>query len=284
MRTLLILGGSGLARRWTDKLVRVTEEHSLVVRVVYSLAGITQTPRLPLTPPCALGPSPRIEFRSGGFGGSDGLQRWLVEHDTIAIIDGTHPFATKISINARRAADALSLPLFCLVHPTFTRAFDERRNEVRSNDDLQRVLARLPSRQRRRVVLALGAKRVRAIAKSVPARKIFIRSFASVGVISSLRLQKLRLRRARALDFCSMPKFSAQSVRNEARWMRSQRVSLLVCRDSGAREAYAKVLAARLLSVPTLIYARSRRLRAQYPMRIGDNFAPIIELLRSARA
>ena len=298
MKTLLILGGSGAARRWAGSLANLLEQHLVSARLVYALAGVTSSPHLP---------QQSIEARIGGFGGWHGLKRWLEENNAVAVVDGTHPFAHKISANARLATRALSLPLFCLTQKPFPRSFSERRFEVRSQGDLQgdlqRAFSRLSSAQRRRVVFALGARRVVELARRAPVRSLLLRSFANPETIRSLRLRQLRLRRARVVGFCSMGssagssvgslmgKFSAQSTRMEARWLRAKRVSLLVCRDSGARESYAKVLAANLLSIPTLMITRQRSPRASASassealaqggaIDLQRSFAPVIELLR----
>ena len=87
-RKLLILGGTAeaaaLARaaagRFGDALAVTT-----------SLAGRTERP----------GPIPG-EVRIGGFGGPAGLAAYLDEHRIDRLIDATHPFAARISAEARR--------------------------------------------------------------------------------------------------------------------------------------------------------------------------------------
>ncbi len=282
MKALLILGGSGLARRWAGSLASLLEQRAVAVRLVYALAGVTSMPRLPYK---------SIEAHFGGFGGWHGLKLWLEKNNAVAVVDGTHPFAHGISANARLATRALSLPLFCLTHKPFPRSFYERRYEALSQGDLQRAFFRLSSARRRRVVFALGARRVAEVARRAPVRSLLLRSFADNAAIRLLRFKQLRLRRARVVDFCSMARFSAQSVRLEARWLRAKRVSLLVCRDSGARESYAKVLAANLLSIPTLMLTRQHSPSARMSssneafakggmINLDGSLAPVIELLR----
>jgi precorrin-6A/cobalt-precorrin-6A reductase len=62
------------------------------LRVITSLAGRT---RVPARPPG--------EVRIGGFLGVDGLARYLGETGVDVVVDATHPFATRISANARTA-------------------------------------------------------------------------------------------------------------------------------------------------------------------------------------
>lgn len=97
MPTLLILGG-------TREAVELAQKLSAHFTVVYALAGVTQSPRLPA----------QCRVLSGGFGGAQGLARWLRRNPCVAVIDATHPFATTIS---RSTIQACSAPLYRLERP-----------------------------------------------------------------------------------------------------------------------------------------------------------------------
>ena len=76
--TVLILGGTSeaasLARACADKRLDV----------LVSLAGRTSDPAaLP------------VKTRTGGFGGAEGLARFLREEGITALVDATHPFAAR---------------------------------------------------------------------------------------------------------------------------------------------------------------------------------------------
>ena len=100
MSALLILGGTAEARELAGAL------HDRGVPVVSSLAGRVAAPRLP--------PG---EVRIGGFGGAEGLERWLVEHDVFAVVDATHPFAARMSASAAEACERAGVPLLRLERP-----------------------------------------------------------------------------------------------------------------------------------------------------------------------
>ena len=89
---VLLLGGTAEARALAARL------HP-GVDVISSLAGRVPDPALPVG-----------EVRIGGFGGVDGMRRWLLESDVDAVVDATHPFAATITATrrrgVRRAADA----------------------------------------------------------------------------------------------------------------------------------------------------------------------------------
>ena len=78
---VLLLGGTGEGRALAARL------HPQV-DIISSLAGRVPDPALPVG-----------EVRIGGFGGIDGLRRWLSENETSAVVDATHPFAATSTTN-----------------------------------------------------------------------------------------------------------------------------------------------------------------------------------------
>jgi precorrin-6A/cobalt-precorrin-6A reductase len=106
--TVLVLGGTQEARELATRLVADG------VEVVTSLAGRTEEP---LRPPGAV--------RVGGFGGAEGLARWLVEHRIERVVDATHPFAARISASARAACATAGVPLEAVERA----GYDERRED-----------------------------------------------------------------------------------------------------------------------------------------------------------
>ena len=97
---VLVLGGTAEARALAGAL------DAEGVAVVSSLAGRVARPRLPAG-----------QVRVGGFGGPQGLARWLAEHGVGAVVDATHPFAERISGSAAQACDAVGVPLLRLERP-----------------------------------------------------------------------------------------------------------------------------------------------------------------------
>src|SRR3954469_10138046 len=53
--------------------------------------------------------------RDGGFGGAEGLKRYVEQHGITKIVDATHPFATRISANATQDG----VPLLRLERPPY---------------------------------------------------------------------------------------------------------------------------------------------------------------------
>jgi precorrin-6A/cobalt-precorrin-6A reductase len=100
---ILLLGGTSEGRTLAERL-----HHE--VDVVSSLAGRVPDPALPVG-----------EVRIGGFGGVEGMRRWLVDAKVDAVVDATHPYAATISAHAAAACDELGLPHLMLVRPAWPR-------------------------------------------------------------------------------------------------------------------------------------------------------------------
>src|SRR5262245_18563632 len=98
---ILILGGTQEAFQLADALAAIEG-----LSFVSSLAGRTREPRLP-----------RGAVRTGGFGGAEGLARYLRDERITHLINATHPFAERISANAVAAAAAAGIPLVRLLRP-----------------------------------------------------------------------------------------------------------------------------------------------------------------------
>lgn len=98
---LLLLGGTSEARALAAEL-------NPELTVISSLAGRVPDPALPVG-----------EVRIGGFGGVDGLRRWLRDERVDAVVDATHPFAARITANAARACREERVPHVVLSRPAW---------------------------------------------------------------------------------------------------------------------------------------------------------------------
>jgi precorrin-6A/cobalt-precorrin-6A reductase len=98
---VLLLGGTAEARELAAHLYPGVE-------VVSSLAGRVPDPALPVG-----------EVRIGGFGGVDGMRRWLVGSEVGAVVDATHPYAATITAHAAQVCGELGLPHLVLARPAW---------------------------------------------------------------------------------------------------------------------------------------------------------------------
>ena len=124
---VLILGGSSEGYALAERLAADGR-----VDVTTSLAGVTRERRRPAG-----------GLRVGGFGGPDGLARFLAGQRIAAVVDATHPFADRISANAAEGAAAAGVPILHLVRPAWTpRDGDEWIDAA----DMEDAAAAIPAR------------------------------------------------------------------------------------------------------------------------------------------
>ncbi|MFI6957536.1 cobalt-precorrin-6A reductase [Nocardia sp. NPDC050408] len=117
--------------------------------IISSLAGRVRDPLLPEGP-----------VRIGGFGGGEGLRKWLVDNEIAGVIDATHPFAGTISANAAGAAADLGLPILHVRRPGWSEQPGDRWIRVPDLDAAVQEVAQLGER----VFLTIGRQGVAAFA------------------------------------------------------------------------------------------------------------------------
>ncbi|WSG48249.1 cobalt-precorrin-6A reductase [Dactylosporangium sp. NBC_01737] len=216
VRTVLILGGTGEARRLAAALTGF--------RVISSLAGRVADPALP--------PG---EVRVGGFGGPEGLAAYVRGEAVDVVVDATHPFAARISASAA----ACGVPLLVLRRPGWTAAPGDVWHRVPSLSSAAAFIAASPYD---RVFLTTGRQGLGAFA-DLADRWFLVRSVDPVEPPHPPRLESLLDRGPFTVD-------------GETALLRSYTIQLLVTKDSGGDMTAAKLTAARRLGVPVLMVDR----------------------------
>jgi precorrin-6A/cobalt-precorrin-6A reductase len=215
---VLLLGGTTEARRLAGLIAGE-------VTVITSLAGRT---RDPLLPPGSV--------RIGGFGGADGLARYLRDEHIGAVVDATHPFAATISANAFEACAASDVPLMILRRPGWTAQPGDEWHRVASLPD---AAARLPEAGRR-VFLTTGRQGIAHFAGRDECW-FLARSVEPPSGTVPRRLEVLLDR-------------GPFTVAGERDLITRYRLDVLVTKDSGGADA--KLVAARELGIPVLMVDR----------------------------
>lgn len=224
-RHVLILGGTTEARRLAERLAAEPG----AVRVTSSLAGRVASPRLPAG-----------EVRIGGFGGAEGMARWLSGHRIDALIDATHPFAGTISFHAAEAAAAVHVPLLALRRPGWVAGPGDRWHSAASLPDAARLLPALGER----VFLTTGRTGLAAFAGPGSAGLWFlVRSVDPPTGPVPARTEVLLDR-------------GPFDVEGEAELLRRHRIEVLVTKDSGGAATVAKLVAAREAGLPVVVVRR----------------------------
>lgn len=112
MKRVLLLGGTGGALRLARCLGPC---HT------YSLAGLGRVPT-----------DLQCRVRVGGFGGAQGLARFIEAEAVDLLIDATHPYAAQISANAAIAAELSGIPCWALRRPGWQAGIGDEWREVDS--------------------------------------------------------------------------------------------------------------------------------------------------------
>jgi precorrin-6A/cobalt-precorrin-6A reductase len=222
MTRVLLLGGTGEARQLAEALAGRPDTEP-----VTSLAGRVLAPRLP--------PG---EVRVGGFGGVDGLARWLTAHRIGAVIDATHPFASAITGNAVAATAAVGVPLLLLRRPGWLEQPGDDWRRVPTLDAAARLLPTIGER----VLLTTGRQGLAAFA-AVERCWFLVRAVESPQPPTPRRMEVLLDRGPFTVD-------------GERGLIAGRRIDVLVTKDSGGGMTAAKLVAARELGVPVVMVDR----------------------------
>jgi precorrin-6A/cobalt-precorrin-6A reductase len=218
---ILILGG-------TAEAVALAESCAARpgLEVISSLAGRTRIPTLP--------PG---EVRTGGFGGAEGLAKFVLERRIERLIDATHPFAVQIGAHAKSACDATGMPRLRLLRPPWLQVPGDRWLEVA---DLAEAASRLPELGRR-VFLTVGQRDLEAFAG--------VDLWFLVRTIEPPGTWPLR----RAAWVTGRGPFAVEA---ELDLLRAHAIDVLVTKASGGEATYAKLVAARRLGLPVVMIRR----------------------------
>ena len=215
---ILVLGGTGEGYQLSSRLC------SAGVNVVSSLAGRTSSPV-----------QPDGVVRIGGFGGYDAMADYLRREGTAAVVDATHPFATKITRQTIQACAQSDVPYLRIERPAWQADPGDRWMEFCT------LQATLEAMNVRRVFAAVGRREI-----------------AKLGQFSCIRFL------ARSVEPPSDLPDNVQWLRGrgpfsseaERLLFEKHSVEAILCRASGGRGGYDKLIAARQLGLPVYMIAR----------------------------
>lgn len=222
---LLILGGTTEA----SALARLLAGEARVAPVL-SLAGRTKNPVLPPIP-----------HRIGGFGGADGLARYLTEARVALLVDATHPFASRITPNAAEAARITGVPLLRLERPGWAPGPGDDWRRVRDMPAAAEALGAEP----RRVFLTIGRQDLIPFRDQAAQHDYLVRSVDAPE--AGLLPPRARILTARG----------PFGETEERALLLEHRIDVLVTKNSGGSEA--KLTAARSLGLPVIMVDRPPR-------------------------
>jgi precorrin-6A/cobalt-precorrin-6A reductase len=223
---VLVLGGTSEASVLARRLVSDGVHRPGDVEVTTSLAGRTTRPaKLP------------GEVRSGGFGGTAGLVRHLVDERIDLLVDATHPFAAVMRWHAVDAAAEASVPTIRLERAAWRAVDGDDWRDVASLDEAAELASGF-----RRVFLTTGRLELEPFAAS-RSTWFLVRSIEPP--------ETMPLRNAKVV--LARPPFS---VDDELQTLFRHRIDAIVTKNSGGEATASKLAAARQLGIPVVMVER----------------------------
>jgi precorrin-6A/cobalt-precorrin-6A reductase len=248
---ILILGGTTEARMLAEQLAGRRE-----LDVTLSLAGRTVSPaRQP------------VPVRSGGFGGAAGLADYLLRERIDALIDATHPYASRISANALAAAHETNVPFVVLRRPPWIAVAGDHWTDVSDVPEAVRALGQSP----RHVFVTLGRNELAPFA-GAPQHHYLIRSVDPVDPPLPL---------PHAVYLTGRGPFAEAGDRA---LMITHGIDGVIAKNSGGSATYGKIAAARALGIGVIVLRRPPAPAAPSVATVEDAIAWLDHALTSATA
>lgn len=224
-KKILLLGGTCEA----SQLIRHLE-NDYRVEIILSLAGVTRNPVLPK----------KIKSRVGGFGGIAGMITWLRKHHIDYLIDATHPFAQQMTHHAWQAAQYCQIPFLNIQRPAWQKVAGDRWFEVPTIAAAVEALGQTVLR----VFLTIGRKELLPFKENPVPHHYWIRSVD--------RPHPMLLPDNVEIITAKGP-FDEQA---EYELLKQHHIERIVTKNSGGPTVYAKISAARKLSIPVIMIQR----------------------------
>jgi len=239
MKRILLLGGTGDALRIARQL---GPEH------VYSLAGLGKVPE-----------DLACTVRVGGFSGSEGMARYIVDEGIDLVIDATHPYAAQISANAAQASRAARVPYWALHRPAWQPQAGDDWRTVGDWNELTDALAPF-----RKPLFTLGREPL-AHLDEIPAHQFWV-----------VRCLEAHEDTARARILAARGPFTLEG---ERALFALQAFDVLVSKNSGGQATEAKLEVARERGLPVVMLRRPELPAAE---REFENVADVLDALQVA--
>ncbi|KIN63028.1 Precorrin-6x reductase [Sulfitobacter noctilucicola] len=219
---ILLLGGTTEASRLADTIAAAG------IDAVFSYAGRTNTPVAQPLP-----------TRIGGFGGIDGLVRFLITERITHVIDATHPFAAGMTRNAFAACQSVNLPLIRFERPAWVAGIADNWTMATAVEDIPALLPDMPTQ----VFLAIGKQQIGLFA-SKPQHHYLLRLVDHPAAPIALPDKTIVVARG---------PFDQQG---DTELLKAHGITHVVAKNSGGTGAQAKLEAARALGLPVIMANR----------------------------
>lgn len=242
LRNILLIGGTGEAATLNAALNSIDNIH-----LITSLAGRTKTPA-----------NLAGEILPDGFFDVGGMEAFLTDQHIDYVIDASHPFADQISEKANSLCQKLNIPYLRFERLSWQKAVKDQWIEATD--------------------MAVAAKLV------VPYSRLFLTiGRQELSHFEQLHGKKIIVRSIEDMDFnpagsevVHIRDKGPFSLEEEISLMKAHDVQVVVSKNSGGEATYAKILAARALSLPVIMIKRPE----YQPSETAQSLAEILEKIR----
>ena len=218
---ILIIGGTAEARALAKRLAADGRYFPLT-----SLAGLTSAPEVI-----------EGETRTGGFGGADGLARFIGDRGIALVVDAAHPFACRISTDVVEACSSAGVPCLRLERPRWEMDGGDEWTRV---PDLRAAAFAIPPDAR--ALVTVGRTEIAAFFER-----------GDVSILARMIERPPETPPGHVEVMLSRPPYT---LGQELTLMRSRDISVLVTKNSGGEATYPKLEAARELELPVIMIDR----------------------------
>jgi len=180
-----------------------------------------------------------LPCRVGGFGGVEGLVRYLASENITHLVDATHPFARQMSLNAIEAAAEVDVPIIALTRPPWEPEDGDRWERVPDVEAAVRALIGKP----KRVFLAIGQQNLDAFA-AAPEHHYLLRLVDPPTTPPPFPHHSIVVARG------------PFTLEGDLALIKGQKIELIISKNAGGEGARAKLDAARALDLPVLMIER----------------------------
>jgi len=176
------------------------------------------------------------EVRVGGYGGAEGLARYIRDEGIDLLLDATHPYAAQISQNAALAAAASGIPCWALRRPAWVAQTGDDWREVAHWRELIEALAPF-----QRPLFTLGREPLEHLHEIPPEQFWTLRALDAYP--GTARCEVIGARGPFLID-------------DERKLFAQRRIDVLISKNSGSSATEPKLQVARERGVPVLILKR----------------------------
>jgi precorrin-6A/cobalt-precorrin-6A reductase len=181
-----------------------------------------------------------VPTRVGGFENSDEMAVWMQAQSVATVIDASHAFDTEVSRMAGSVCTRLALRYIRVLRPPWTATILDRWHHVSSVAQAARLVPKDA-----RVFANTGWQSVNDYA-DFSGERLFLRQTHEARSPSPYRFMEF------IVNTPPFSQFQEQALFEELR------ITHLICRNVGGAASMSKLLAARVLSVPVYMVARSQ--------------------------